>query len=201
MNLRPLLFVVSSLLLLGVPACSSSSGNTGNPPADAGHDTATDASSGPDASGKDASSPAKDAASDAAPVCNTLPNTAPSIPVDQMAAEPPAPQGGTPADGTYALTAAVIYTGAEGPSGASGTAQTTLTITGSTIQVVSTGEPATRTVTFTTSGTTIDSVDTCPDTDTRSGGYTATATTFIVQLDAGTDDAGARTLVETFTMQ
>ena len=44
-------------------------------------------------------------------------------------------------------------------------------------------------------------MDTCPDTDTRPGTYTATPTTFTVQLDGGTDDAGARTLVETFTKQ
>ena len=63
------------------------------------------------------------------------------------------------------------------------------------------GTPATRTVTFTASGTSLDSVDTCPDTDSRSSGYTATASTLVVELDAGTDDAGARTLVETFTRE
>jgi hypothetical protein len=66
---------------------------------------------------------------------------------------------------------------------------------------VSDGDPATRTITFTTSGTSIASVDTCPDTDTRPATYTATPTTFIVAVDGGTDDAGARTLVETFTKE
>jgi hypothetical protein len=130
-----------------------------------------------------------------------LVNSAPSIGVVQVAADPPASQGGVPVDGTYTLSSAVIYTGAGGPAGPSGTAQTTFQISGSTIQVVSSGEPATRTVTFSTNGTSIDSVDTCPDTDARPGSYTATPTTFIVALDGGTDDAGARTLVETFTKQ
>jgi hypothetical protein len=159
---------------------------------DAALDTAGDAA--PD-------HPASDAADDAPVACNTLVNSAPSITIEQVASDPPAPQGGTPVDGTYVLSAAVIYTGPAGPAGPSGTSQTTLQITGSTIQVVSTGDPLTRTVTFSTSGTSIDSVDNCPDTDTRPGSYTATPTTFIVELDGGTDDAGARTLVETFTKQ
>jgi len=156
----------------------------------------------PDAAGDAAPDhPASDAADDAPVACNTLVNSAPSITVEQVASDPPAPQGGIPVDGTYVLSAAVIYTGPAGPTGPSGTSQTMIQITGSTIQVVSTGEPPTRTVTFTTSGTSLDSVDTCPDTDTRPGSYTATPTTFVVALDGGTDDAGARTLVETFTKQ
>ncbi len=196
MTLRPLLFGALLFVPALLPACSSSSpGDTH--PADAGVDAAPDTASdaAPD-------HPASDAADDDAPVaCNTLLNSAPSITVEQVASDPPAPLGGTPADGTYVLSAAVIYTGSAGPAGPSGTSQTTLQITGSTIQVVSTGDPPTRTVTFSTSGTSLDSVDTCPDTDTRPGSYTATPTTLIVELDGGTDDAGARTLVETFTKQ
>ena len=178
-----------SILLL-VPACSGGS----NP-----HDsTTTDAGSDADARSL---TDASEAATDAPEVCNTLVNSAAVIPVDQVASDPPAPQGGTVVDGTYTQTSAVIYTGQGGPTGASGTTQTTLQVTGGTIQVVSTGDPATRTVTFTTSGTSLDSVDTCPDTDTRPGTYTATPTTLVVELDGGEDDAGARTLVETFTKQ
>ena len=145
--------------------------------------------------------PASDAASDAAPSCNALANAAPIVSVEQGASDPPAPQGGTVVDGTYWLTAAVVYTGPSGPTGMTGTAQTTLLVQGGTVQMATSGTPATRTVTFTTSGTDLDSVDTCPDTDSRSSGYTATASTLVVELDAGTDDAGARTLVETFTKQ
>ena len=186
MNLRPLLF---SILLL-VPACSSSSPGVSTQ-TDAGTDAASDAPSLPDTN----------AGLDAPVACNTLINSASAISIEQVASDPPAPEGGTPANGTYALTAAVIYTGPGGPTGASGTTQTTLQIAGGTIQVVSSGDPATRTVTFTTSGTSVASVDTCPDTDTRPGTYTATPTTFLVELDGGTGDAGARTLVETFTKQ
>jgi hypothetical protein len=191
MNLRPLLF---SALFLLVPACSSGSspGPGDSTKADAAIDAPGDAHASPDTS---------DAAIDAPTVCNSLPNTASSVSIEQVASDPPAPQGGAIVDGTYALTAAVIYTGPNGPAGPSGTTQTTLQITGPTIQVVSDGDPATRTVSYTTSGTSIESVDTCPDTDTRPGTYTAAPTTFMVELDGGTDDAGARTLVETFTKQ
>ena len=192
MNLRPLVFL--SLLLLA-PACSSRSPGDGAH-ADAGPDGASDARSP-----EEAGDAAGDAAIDAPTACNTLANSAAPIPVVEVAADPPAPEGGTVVDGTYALTGAVIYTGSAGPTGTSGTTQTTLEITGSTIQVVSTGDPTTRTVTFTTSGTSLASVDTCPDTDSHPGTYTATPTTFVVELDGGTDDAGARTLVETFTKQ
>jgi hypothetical protein len=196
MKLRALL--LSTVFL--VPACSSAPDVSA--PADA---AASDASSPTDAASRidasDASPPAADAPDDAPLTCNALVNSAPTITVEQVASDPPSPQGGTVADGTYAMTAAVIYTGAAGPSGPSGTAQTTLQISGSTIQVANAGQPATRTVTFTISGTGIDSVDTCPDTDERPATYTATPTSLVVELAAGTDDAGARTLVETFTKQ
>ena len=55
--------------------------------------------------------------------------------------------------------------------------------------------------TLATSGTSFTSTDTCPDTTVIQGSYTATATTLVIQLPGGTDDAGARTVVETFTMQ
>jgi hypothetical protein len=190
LNLRPLL--LSALLL--VPACSSSGDVT---TADGGRDTRDALPDAVDA----APAVVDDATSDAPPACNTLSNIAATITVEQVATDPPAPQGGTPVDGLYTLTATVIYTGTDGPSGAAGTAQTTLQLSGSTIQVASAGEPATRTVTFTTSGTSIASTDACPDTDAHPGTYTATPTTFTVELDGGTDDAGARTLVETFTKQ
>jgi hypothetical protein len=187
-----------ALTLFLHPACSSGPRDaTGT---DAGGDAAGDAHSTPDTQGP-GDSAASDAAADAPPVCNTLVNSGATVTVDQVASDPPAPQGGTLLDGRYTLTTAVIYTGASGPTGSTGTAQMTLQVMGNTVQVAGTGQPATRTVTITTSGTSIDSVDTCPDTDTRSDTYTATPTTFTIQLDGGTDDAGARTVVETFTKQ
>src|ERR1019366_7009192 len=109
MKLRSLL----PCILLLIPACSSSPGDS--TATDAGTDAAQDA-------GHDA---ANDAATDAPQACNALVNGAPTIPIDQVASEPPLPQGGTVVDGTYWLTAVVIYTGASGPTGASGTGQTT----------------------------------------------------------------------------
>jgi hypothetical protein len=85
--------------------------------------------------------------------------------------------------------------------GPGGTAQTTLRITGSSIQVANTGDPPSRTVSLSTNGTSFTSTDTCPDSTVLHGAYTATPSTFAIQIDGGTDDAGARTVVETFTRQ
>jgi hypothetical protein len=194
-----------SLLLLpwaALLAAGCSSGNPSTSPEDGGHADSqhtTDANGGQDA-GIDSATEAE-AAAEAATVCNTLANTAPAVPVQTIAADPPASTGGTIADGTYWMTEVVIYTGPDGPSETSGTSQTTIQITGPTIQTVSAGDPPTTTVTLATSGTAFTSTDTCGDAMVRQGTYSATATTFVVQVPAGTDDAGARTLVETFTKQ
>jgi hypothetical protein len=163
-------------------------------PAEASH---LDSGSSPDVSSSDAQS--SDA--DASVVCNSLTNIAPVVDVTQMAADPPSPEGGMIANGTYAMTAVTIYTGPEGPTGASGTAQTTIEVTGDTIQMVGSGQPLTRTVTLVTSGVTFTATDSCPDTQVSQGGYTATPTTLTVFLPGGTDDAGARTVAESFTKQ
>lgn len=64
-------------------------------------------------------------------VCSTLENVAKTVEMLEEAAEPPAPVGGTPVDGTYVVTRAVIYTGAGGSSGPSGrNIQMTVRITG-----------------------------------------------------------------------
>jgi hypothetical protein len=193
--------VLSCAALLA--GCSSSPSDT---PGDAGHaDSALPSEAGP---GHEAGfdSPAEtateDAEMEAAVVCTTLTNTAAAVPVQTLAEDPPTPLGGTIVDGTYEMTATAIYTGPDGPSGTDGTAQTTIQITGSTIQIVTTGDPTTRTITLATSGTSFTSTDTCPDTSTFiQGSYTATATTLVVQFSGGTDDAGARTVVESFVLK
>src|SRR5580704_15253687 len=114
MKPHALLFFSFSLLLI-IPACSGSSSPGDSTQPDAGGDARSLPDTGID-----------DAAPDAPGTCNTLVDSAPAITVEQVAGEPPAPQGGTIVDGTYALTAAVIYTGPGGPTGPSGTAQTTL---------------------------------------------------------------------------
>jgi hypothetical protein len=186
-------------------ACSSSSGTLLTPMADAASPLAVEAGDAHEtpesATAPDTSTGGEDAAVDAGAICNTLANTAATVTTQQVASDPPAPEGGTVADGTYTLTQVDIYTGPNGPAGPSGTAQTTLKISGSTVQVASSGQPTTRTVDLATSGTSFTSTDTCPDTTVLRGTYTATATTFAIQIDGGTDDAGARTLLETFTKQ
>lgn len=196
--------------LLGIAAlalaagCSSSSGGT--TPSDAGGDHDSGNAGGDAAEPMEAASPGPDATPDApaeaATVCNMLANSAQAITYSQVNQDPPTPQGGTMADGTYALTNATIYTGPNGPSGPSGTSQTTIQITSGTIQIVESSQPPTRTVTIATSGTSFTATDTCPDaTKVTHGSYTATPASILIFLDGGTDDAGARTLVETFTKQ
>jgi hypothetical protein len=184
------LALVTSLLA----ACSSSSSGSSLDDGGTGVRDALSASDSP------VDAPA-DATPDGAISCNTISNAASVVTVMQVAADPPASNGGTIADGTYEMTAVTIYTGADGPTGASGTAQTTVDVSGATLQVVTAGEPPTRTVTLATSGTAFTATDTCPDTTVTTGTFTATATSLTFVLPGGTDDAGARTVVETFTKE
>ncbi len=181
------LALVTSLLA----ACSSTSGSSLEDGGAGGRDALSASDSPVDA-------PAE-ATADAAAFCNTVVNSAPVVTVMQVAADPPALNGGSIADGTYEMTAVAIYTGADGPTGASGTAQTTVVVSGATLQVVSAGEPPTRTVTLATNGTAFTATDTCPDSTVSNGTFSANATSFSIVLPGGTDDAGARTVVETFT--
>jgi hypothetical protein len=197
-----LVFGIAALMLAA--GCSSSSGGTS--PSDAGgdHDAGAEPTDGamPE---EDGAPPGEDAAADApaeaATVCNMLANSAAVITYSQVSQNPPTPQGGTMVDGTYFMTAANIYTGPNGPSGPSGMAQTTIQVTAGTIQIVETGQPPTQTVTLATSGTSFTATQTCPGSKVTQGSYTATPATILIFLDGGTDDAGARTLVETFTKQ
>jgi hypothetical protein len=202
--MRAFLSFLGCTCVLSVAACSGSS--SGNAPGDGGIDGA-DAAAG-DGSGGDAA-PAEaggdgggssDAAADAG-ACNTLVNSAQSVMVQQVAMDPPSPAGGTILDGTYDLTAVAIYTGPNGPSGPSGSSQTTISISGATIQVVTSGQPDRQTVTLATQGSAFTATDTCPDNKVTMGSYSASGTTFTIFLDGGTDDAGNRTVVETFTKQ
>lgn len=77
----------------------------------------------------------------------------------------------------------------------------TAQIQGETVQIVSDGQPARRTVTLMASDAGFTSVDTCPAPQGSEGQYTATPTTLTIFLAGGTDDAGPRTVVETLTKQ
>jgi hypothetical protein len=184
-------------------ACSSSSGGD-DTSTDSGADTSTDASDGStplDSATTDGSDSSPDDASDGSAACNTIANVAQTITIQQVASAPPAAQGGTFADGTYAMTDFTIFTGTGGATGPSGTTQTTLQISGDTFQVVSDSTPSTRTVSVVVSGSSVTATDTCPDATLFQETFTTTATTFVVYISDGSTDAGARTIAETFTKQ
>jgi hypothetical protein len=167
----------------GEAGVASEAGAIGDAGGDGG--ALADASSG-DALADGASAESGGDAGDGAVACNVLANTAPQVTGAQVAENPPAMQGGT---------------GPEGPTGATGTSDTTIQITGNTIQVVTNGTPGTRTETFAGTGSTFTATDTCPDATVIQGAYTATSTSFVVQFPGGADDAGARTVEETFAKQ
>jgi hypothetical protein len=184
-------------------ACSSSSG--GGTPQDGGSEASAEAQATPTDGGDGGSTQdgatASDAQGDAPPACNALANVAQPVTLQQVAQDPPQPQGGTIADGIYTITAVTLYTGPGGPSGQGGSSQTTIQIAGTTVQVASAGDPRTQTVNLATAGTTFTATDTCPDSTVTHGSYTAAASTLLIFLDGGTDDAGTHTVVETLTKQ
>jgi hypothetical protein len=193
---------VRQCLLILFAGCTSSPVPTTTPEPDA---SSLDSGIPTEASASDATMPegsaSDDAGDDSGAPCNTIANDAPVVDVTQVAADPPPPQGGTIADGTYWQTSLAIYTGPNGPTGTSGTSQMTAQIQGEIVQIASADQPTRRTVTLMTSDAGFTSTDTCPTPQTAEGYYTATPTTLMIFLAGGTDDAGARTVVETLTKQ
>jgi hypothetical protein len=198
-----LVFWGPALLALASIGCGSSNNPAGTDgaaegaAAESGADggSAEDVVSTGDAMGPDAPGP------DAPVACNALVNGATAVTKTQVAMAPPTLLGGTVVDGTYFLTDYSIFTGPQGATGPMGTVQTTLQITGSTLQVVNSDSPPTRTVTLMTSGTGFTAKTSCPSgLGDILGTYTATATSFVVQL-GGNADAGTPTVQETFTKQ
>ena len=69
--------------------------------------------------------------------CNNLANIGPVVQEMYVASDPPTGDGGTIADGTYACTAVVIYTGPDGGTGAVGaTIQDTVAVNGTVYERV-----------------------------------------------------------------
>jgi hypothetical protein len=110
--------------------------------------------------------------------CNTLVDDGPPIEYTTGPAPAPAAMGGTPAAGSYALSALIKYTTAAATFVPQGTYSEVLQIEGNTMQSAGTesGAFARNTSTFTISGTTISSVDTCPAHDAWIHDFTATTT-------------------------
>lgn len=183
------------LLALALTGCSSAASGE---PADAGADIlvadhAVSVDSGP-AVDTDASAPAD------AGDCNTVQNGASSVTVQQVASASPAAAGGAIGDGTYYVTAVVVFTGDGGAAGPRGdTVKETVVVHGSAFQAVaeSLGTVTRFNGTFAIDGGSITNTHTCPTTsvDTLTS-FTASATSI---EEWGPTQGG--TLSYTFTKQ
>ena len=118
-------------------------------------------------------------------VCNAVTNLGPSVAEVRVAADAPAPQGGTLVIGTYALTRWEVYTGIGGLAGPTGnTRKHTMQFGASTYEEVTADngqgdEHFTRT--WATQGTFLTSRQLCPTIDNLGDDYTATPTTLTLQ--------------------
>ena len=114
-----------------------------------------------------------------AAVCNALVNDGPSVTSTIVHDDAPVPAGGTLKAGTYTLSAFTFF-GDEAITAGLGTVteQEVIQVSGSTLQTVqlSKGVETRFTATFSTSGSTLSSTETCPDTDQGSIEFTATDT-------------------------
>lgn len=119
------------------------------------------------------------------PVCNTLVDDAPTITPSAVASDPPAPAGGTIVAGTYEWSAVTVYAGPGGSTAPPvNTFSAVFEIRGDTIQQVGRVNDVENhvTSTFTTSGTDLSTVDKCPDLNSDTLPFTATATDFRVYV-------------------
>ncbi len=174
-------------LLCVIGACSSSSsGGSSSGGVDAGGDGAPSDAGGDAKPGDDGGGGA-----DGGP-CGAGANLGSDVDVQQMAADPPTPMGGTIADGTYVLTSGTLYTGADG--GATGplglTLKQTWRISGSAYSHVDFNQMMGRETRqggtlMTVSAISLHLVQACPDADFASYEFSATPTTFtLYSLDA-----------------
>jgi hypothetical protein len=122
-----------------------------------------------------------------APVCNDLEQQGREVDLVGSPGNPPAPAGGTIADGTYVLTSSVLYTKNSSPGAKLvGMGRTTMRVEGPTSQLVQTrvdGSIRRTTVTRVSSGTVSTSKTLCAPVTadvakSTSSGYTATPGSF-----------------------
>ena len=121
--------------------------------------------------------------------CNTLTNSAPSVARQRVDQNLPSFTGGTVVAGTYFSTALTIYTGPGGATGPDGHyEQTTVVISGNSIQVVSTkgdGCMERFNATYSTSGNQMTLTFTCGgEAPSQTLQYTATATTLSLNVES-----------------
>ncbi|HEX7478680.1 MAG TPA: hypothetical protein VF331_12800 [Polyangiales bacterium] len=115
--------------------------------------------------------------------CNAVVDDGPLVTMTAVASAAPSPVGGTIADGTYVLSAATLYTGPGGSTAASGGAFSgVFQIKGTTMLQVGTvsGKEERYVTTFTTSGTTLSTNDTCPVAKSETHSFSANPTGFTV---------------------
>jgi hypothetical protein len=142
---------------------------------------------------------AKSADSTAGPSCAMAAGPG-SVPLVQVAADPPSPQGGAIAPGSYVLTDYSLYTGASGKSGPTGTSVSAvyeLDATSTFKSWFSASNPATSGGSYANHGTTLTLFLTCPQSRVDHLSYSASSTSIQVFNPAG----GGGTLVSTYTLQ
>lgn len=111
--------------------------------------------------------------------CNALADDGPTVTPTAVASAGPSPAGGAITDGTYVLSTVTLYTGPGGSTIApNGTFSGVIQISGSRmLQVGAINGAEQRYVsTFTTSGTSISTTDTCPTPKSATLSFSATAT-------------------------
>ncbi len=137
----------------------------------------------------------------AAPACNAIANQAADVAYQFSSDTAPVGSGGTVADGTYALSSAVVYPSNAGDAGLNASASITLSVSGSTWQLSSreAEQASTLSATFAPSGTSFTLTETCPtDEPLLSGTFTASAGQ-IVLASTTTDGNVTTTTVTTYT--
>jgi len=129
--------------------------------------------------------------------CNTLADDGPGVVPRAVASAAPNPMGGAITDGTYVLSGIVLYTGPGGSTTApNGTFSAVTQISGGKMLQVGTvnGTETRYASTFTTSGTTISTNDTCPSPKSETHSFTASTTELRIY-----DSAAGGTLEQAFS--
>jgi hypothetical protein len=115
------------------------------------------------------------------PICNTVVDDAPTIVPTATTDAVPTPTGGTITPGTYELVSVTLYVGPDGTADApAGGLSRVFEITENTIQQAGRVNDVENhaTTTFTISGTTLSTVDTCPAAPSEALEFSATETDF-----------------------
>jgi hypothetical protein len=162
--LVPVLATVVTSLAMLLAACTSDDASSSTS-TDAGDAAVAPTDGGGSSSSSSSSGDSGPTVNDGG-ACNTLVNAAPESTIETVKGNAPAATGGTITDGTYFQTKFVIYDPTSNASPPEpGGLKATLKITGKTMDLVldlGDGENKTFTESFTTNGTAVDRVLSCP---------------------------------------